>query len=111
MNRNALLTIVMVVFLGASAYLIYQNFFATTGKFVPGKGFGQTEAQISANSVKILEGEIDKVDRELDDDGIWQTIEGNSVYNGLSDQAMTEVEIGSYGQRTNPFLPIVYQSE
>ncbi len=111
MSKNAILTIVMLVFLGASAYLIYQNFFATTGKFVPGKGFGQSEAQISANSVKILEGEVDKVNNELDPDGIWKTIEQNTVYNGLSDQALLDVEVGSYGQRPNPFLPIVYESQ
>lgn len=111
MNKNIILVSVMLVFFGISGYLIYSNFFSGAPTFVPGRGFGQDESGISASGVSTLDSELDQASRNLDEDGLWKKLEDNQQYSQLSDAALIDIEIGEYGHRENPFLPIEFEVE
>ena len=98
----------MLCFFATSGYILYNNFYSPQG-YVPGRGFGQAEADINISAVKILDVAIDDASRNLDADGVWKKIEQNPQFLDLNGDSMIPIEIGSYGNRDNPFLQITYE--
>lgn len=96
---------------GVSGFILYQQFGGTPRGYLPNRGFGQTEARVAEQSVKTLDANIDEASRNLDSDGIWKDVEANKQYLELSAEYINPIEIGEYGNRENPFLPLVFETE
>lgn len=111
-NRTIFLVVVMLLFLGATAYLLFFNFSPSSAdNYKQGRGYSQTQVQVSGSAIKILEQQVGKTSDELGPNGSWSQLENDTRYQRLSDEALLPVIVGNHGTRPNPFLPLEFEDD
>jgi|GEM_PF-4725711 len=108
MKRDTILIIISVIFLAISGYILYSNFFAIPGS-IPFNLPLTTEVNSQLN-VQALENQVDSSIKNLGPAGTWNKLESSEQYQGLSAEANIDIDIGNYGLRVNPFLPLKYST-
>lgn len=104
MKRDTVLIIISVLFLAISGYIIYTNFLANpSGQSIV---LPATTSPSSVANVKSLNNQIESSLKNLRPNGSWDKLESSNQYQSLTPEANIGIDIGVYGQRSNPFLPL-----
>ena len=109
MKREQILIGISIIFLSISAYIVYSSFFGSAGPITLQLPTTNTDNSTLVN-VKALNKQIEGSLKNLGPDGSLSQLESSAQYQSLTGEANIGVQIGIYGQRTNPFLPLVYST-